>query len=425
MPIPITRANERAAREAAEMIARRRHGYSLEAPFYTSEDIFALDLEAIWARHWIHAGVEADVPEPGDVVAIDIDRYPILIVRGLDGAIRAFHNVCRHRGARIVTTPRASVPKLVCGYHQWSYDFTGALSFAEHLAPGLDRSCLGLKPVHIRNLSGLLFLCLAEEPPEGIDAVAEALAPYLDPHELRNARIARQDDVIMQANWKAVMENNRECYHCNGHPELLRIFFQFFAHSENDVKPRQKAYYERFRRISAEMHDIWNGNGLPWRVVEQLDSRPTPFRIERMPLDNAGESYTMDTRIACRRLMGSLTEKRLGALSLHTQPNSWNHFLSDHAVVFDILPLSASQTLLRTKWLVHKEAVEGKDYDPARLTEVWRTTNSQDATFVSWQQQGATSPAYEPGPYSPNEGHVEKFIDWYMDRLALAVGDGP
>jgi Rieske 2Fe-2S family protein len=219
-------------------------------------------------------------------------------------------------------------------------------------------------------------------------------------------------------NWKAVMENNRECYHCGGHPELLKIFFQFFAHTEADVKPRQRAYYERYRRIQAEMVDIWEKNRLPWDLVELLEGRPTAFRLERLALDNHGESYTVDTRVASKRLLGRFQNPRLGALSLHTQPNSWNHFLSDHAVIFDILPITTETTLLRTKWLVHKDAVEGADYDLQNLTQVWRTTNGQDATFVRWQQLGVSSPAYEPGPFSPNENQVEKFLGWYIDRMA-------
>jgi glycine betaine catabolism A len=137
-----------------------------------------------------------------------------------------------------------------------------------------------------------------------------------------------------------------------------------------------------------------------------------------MALDNFGESYTLDTRAASKRLVGDFTVPRLGVLSLHTQPNSWNHFLSDHAMIFSVLPIAPEKTLVRTTWLVHKDAVEGKDYDLDNLTHVWRKTNEQDATFVSWTHAGIKSPAYEPGPYSPNENQVEKFLDWYIERMA-------
>ncbi|HTS92263.1 MAG TPA: aromatic ring-hydroxylating dioxygenase subunit alpha [Stellaceae bacterium] len=412
-----------AKREAAALLARRRRGYSLEAPFYLDAALFELDIAAIFARHWIHVGTAAEIPDYGDVMTIELGRYSLIILRGRDREIRAFHNVCRHRGSRILMSRTGKLRSIVCRYHNWSYDLEGRLLDAEHIASGVDRDCLGLKRVHLRNLGGLLFVCLAEEPPDDFEEMRRTVLPYLAPHRLEDCKVAHQADLVEDGNWKAVMENNRECYHCTRHPELLRTFFQFFGHAESDVKPRQREYYERFQRITAEFHAIWDGLGLAWRPVERLDDRATAFRVERMPLDNAGESYTIDTRIACRRLLGQFTTPRLGALSIHTQPNSWNHFLSDHAVIFSALPLTVDKTLVRTTWLVHKEAVEGRDYDLGHLTEVWSRTNEQDATFVGWCSSGVRSPAYEPGPYSPNESQLEKFLEWYIDRLSAFVGE--
>ncbi len=97
--------------------------------------------------------------------------------------------------------------------------------------------------------------------------------------------------------------------------------------------------------------------------------------------------------------------------------------MSDHIVTFSVIPLSPDRTLLRTKWLVHKDAVEGVDYDLKRLTEVWIATNDQDGTLVGYQHSGVKSPAYEPGPYSPyTEGLVEKFANWYCQRLGEYLG---
>ncbi len=419
--MPTSQSHDHALQTASSLLARHRAGMSLQAPFYTSQELFDLDLDLIWGRHWIHVGVEPDVPMPGDFRTVQIGRHSIIIVRGADQQIHAFHNVCRHRGSRVVTQERGSAPRLVCPYHRWAYDLDGSLGFAEHIAPAVDRARMGLKPVALRTLSGLIFICLAQNPPADFDDMVRSVTPYLAPHDLSSCRIAREEAVIMEGNWKAAMENNRECYHCSGHPELLRIFFQFFAHSSDDVKPRQQAYYERYQRIRTEMIEIWERNGLPHQLVDRLEQRPTAFRLERLALDNAGESYTSDTKAACKRLVANFTTPRLGALSLHTQPNSWNHFLADHAVIFHILPIAPGKTLLRTKWLVHKDAVEGRDYDLENLTGIWRTTNGQDAAFVALQQQGATDPAYEPGPLSPNENQVEAFTRWYLDRLSDGV----
>lgn len=417
--------NDGAKRALARLLAERRRGYSLAAPFYLDETLFELDMDGIFARHWFHIGSAPEIPKKGDYFTVEIGKYSIIVGRDEDMQIRAFHNVCRHRGARVVTEARGATRKFVCRYHNWTYGLSGSLDYAEHMASHADPKCLGLKPVHVRNVAGILFACLAEEPPEDFAELERTVTPYLAPHRIEDCKVAAQIDLVEEGNWKAAMENNRECYHCTRHPELLKTFFQFFGHAESDVKPRQQEYYQRYRRIQGEFEALWKSNGLEWRAVERLDEdKPTPFRLERMALDAEGESYTMDTRIACKRLLGSFAEKRLGALSLHTQPNSWNHFLSDHAVIFSVFPISAEKTLVRTTWLVHKDAVEGVDYDLANLTHVWNKTNEQDATFVAWTQMGVRSPAYEPGPYTPNEGQLELFLDWYASRMSEYVG-GP
>ncbi len=106
-----------------------------------------------------------------------------------------------------------------------------------------------------------------------------------------------------------------------------------------------------------------------------------------------------------------------------TQPNSWHHFMADHIVTFAAFPISPAQTLLRTKWLVHEDAVEGQDYDVDKLTAVWRATNQQDGTLVAMTQAGVRQAGYEPGPYSPlTENLVEKFARWYISRMTAHLG---
>ena len=194
-----------------QLIRNRRPGHSLDAPFYTSPEIFEADMEAIFGQHWIYVGVEPDVPEAGDVMTVDIGKASILIARGDDEVIRAFHNVCRHRGSRLVDDEKTTVGNLVCRYHSWTYDLTGALINAQHMGHDFDRSCNGLKTVHLKSLEGLLFVCLAENPPEDFDEVAKRMAPYIAPHRVRDTKIAYQSELIEPGNWKLTMENNREC----------------------------------------------------------------------------------------------------------------------------------------------------------------------------------------------------------------------
>jgi Rieske 2Fe-2S family protein len=409
----------------ATLLARRRPGYCLEAPFYTNREIFDADLAIIFGQHWIYVAVEPDVPEPGDCVTVEIGVNSILIVRDDDMEVRAFHNVCRHRGARLVPESKATVGNIVCGYHQWTYNLGGELIHADHVAEDFDPRCHGLKPVHLRNVAGLLFVCLAETPPADIDEMARVMTPYLAPHDLGNCKVAQQIDIIEAGNWKLTMENNRECYHCaSNHPELVASLFEYgFGFSPKHVDETRRKQIDLYEQNIETLHTAWEASGLPSRLIDQLDDRVTGFRTERLPLDGAGESQTLDTRVASRKLLGGFTDAKRGGLHFWTQPNSWHHFMSDHIVTFSALPLDPERTLLRTKWLVHRDAVEGTDYDLENLTSVWRATNDQDSALVELAQSGVRSQAYVPGPYSPyTEGLVEKFADWYVGRMAAHIG---
>jgi Rieske 2Fe-2S family protein len=400
-----------------EAVARRKPGWSLESPFYTDGDFHALDIAAVFARHWLFAAVDAEIPEPGDYTTLEIGPYPVIVLRGDAGDVRAFHNVCRHRGSRLLEEARGSVGNLVCGYHKWTYATDGSLRHAPAQPPEFDRGRFGLKPVHARSVGGLVFVCLAERPPGDFDEVAARIEPYLRPHRLGGAAVAARTELVEEANWKLVMENNRECYHCDGHPELIRTFFPTYGYTEENVPAHLRPLHQRYLRADAEQRATYDRLGLPHALIEELDTRPSGFRIQRDALDLAGESFTADGTAACRRLLGDLPTPRLGHLSLHLQPNAWFHVVGDHAVTFSVLPLAPDRTLLRTTWLVHPEAAEGADYDRETLLKVWCATNDQDARLVARAQRGVSSPAYEPGPYAPTEYQVEAFCAWYLDRL--------
>ncbi|WOX13629.1 aromatic ring-hydroxylating dioxygenase subunit alpha [Streptomyces sp. N50] len=408
---------KQATPDVGDLVARRPAGQSLEAPFYVSEEFFDLDIEAVFARSWLFVAAEAELPEPGDYVTVDIGSYSVIVVRDDDEDVRAFHNVCRHRGARILNEERGSVGNIVCGYHRWTYGVDGRLLHAESQAPGFDPSCFGLRTVHARTVAGLVFICLADEPPTDFDEVAARIEPYLAPHNLAKAKVATQIDLVENGNWKLTMENNRECYHCVGHPELQACYFPIYGYQEKDIPPALRPAYERFLVADAAARETYDSLGLPYAEIEELDTRATGFRIQREPLDLAGESYTPDGTAACTRLLADFPTARLGRLSMHIQPNSWFHFMADHAITFSTIPLGPDRTLVRTTWLVHADAVEGIDYDLDTMTKVWQATNDQDAVLVARAHRGISSPAYLPGPYGPTEEQVEAFVNWYVTRL--------
>jgi Rieske 2Fe-2S family protein len=400
------------------LVKGRAVGYSLEAPFYNSREIFELDLAAIFAKHWLFVATEAEIPEPGDYVTVDIGPSSVVVLRDDDGDVRALHNVCRHRGSRILDAPCGAVGNLVCPYHQWTYRTDGSLIFAESQPQSFDKERFGLKHVNVRTVAGLVFVCLASEAPSDFDEVAGAIEPYLTPYGLTNTKVAHQVDLVEEGNWKLVMENNRECQHCDAaHPELVTAYFPLFSYSEDDITPRLRPLFTRYQAAAANLESACTANRFPRGDRRELDTRATGFQISHLPLDGAGASFGPGGEQVSRKLMGSIGSAAFGDLSIHTQPNSWCHFLSDHAVVFRVLPLGPDTTVVRTTWLVHRDAVEGVDYDLDTLTAVWRATNHQDRTLVARAQKGVANPAYEPGPYSLVEGDVEAFVNWYIGRV--------
>ncbi|KIC44808.1 Rieske (2Fe-2S) protein [Ruegeria sp. ANG-S4] len=397
------------------LLARRNPGYALEQAFYTDPAIFQTDLETIHYRDWLFAIPACELVKPGDYVTYSIGAYRVIIVRGADNQIRAFHNTCRHRGSVICKAAKGNAPKLVCPYHQWTYELDGSLLWARDMGPDFDPKQHGLKTVHCRELAGLVYICLAEDAPD-FDSFASVARPYLEPHDLNNAKVAFESSIIENGNWKLVWENNRECYHCGGnHPALCRTFPDdptITGIEGGDTPAHLQAHFDRCETV-----------GLPSKFYLHDDGQ---YRVARMPLKEGAESYTMDGKSAVRRWLGRSPFADAGSLLKFHYPTTWNHFLADHSIVFRVTPISPTETEVTTKWLVHKDAVEGVDYDLKRLTEVWIATNDEDRQVVEDNQLGINSPAYVPGPYSGiQEAGVMQFVDWYCrilsDRLAPDV----
>ena len=339
-------------------------------------------------------------------------------MRNDDGGVNVLHNVCRHRGARVLTEPAGTTGNLVCGYHSWTYSPNGDLIHAS--APGetkFDKGCFGLKRAHSRVFAGLIFVCIADEPPTDFDETGKIFEPYLAPHDLSKTKIAYQQNIIEEGNWKLVMENNRECYHCDGHPELACSLFPTWGLTEGLIPAHLEEVWDRNKEAQSSLEERCRRYGLPYEVVEELDTRIAGIRISRESLDGDGESFSPDGRRLSKKLLGDLRDFRLGRCSMHLQPNSWFHFLGDHVITFGVFPINEHQTLVRTTWLVADDAVEGVDYDLEKLTYTWKQTNLQDKAFVELCQKGAGSPAYEPGPYMKSEYQVEAFINWYVQRV--------
>ncbi len=166
-----------------------KSGHTLPGKFYHDADIFKFDMETIWYRDWLFVGHDCEIPKAGNFFTLQLGAYPIVVVRGRDGVIRAFHNSCRHRGSRVCTQESGSKIRLVCPYHQWTYELDGTLMHARDMGEGFDFKAHSLKPVHCESVGGYIWICVAKDAPDFND-FRTRMGPYFAPHNLIDAKVA-------------------------------------------------------------------------------------------------------------------------------------------------------------------------------------------------------------------------------------------
>jgi Rieske 2Fe-2S family protein len=381
------------------LLAAREPGHALPQDCYNDPEVFAFDLAAIHARHWFMVGFEVELPEPGSTLSVPIGRSSVLLVRDRQGVLRGFHNTCRHRGAQLCVPGRGQRSWIICPYHQWSYDLDGRLANAPRMPETFDRAQHGLRPVHVETVAGTVYVCLADEPPE-FDGFRDAVGPLLAPHRLENGKLAFESTLVERANWKLVMENARECYHCVvRHPELSLTF---------PVKGRRSVQFADAGSVDgfrARMATV----GLPVGPVEGAW-----WQAMRFPVNDGAITLSMDGQPACKKLLCDTANGDIGTVRWALEPHSFMHATCDTVFMFSAMPTGPEETVVTSKWLVHKDAVEGVDYTVEGLTELWTKTNLQDLDLCENNQAGVNSLGYVPGPYcEETEQLVMRFTNWY------------
>ncbi len=386
-------------------LVKRSPGWSLPQAAYTDADVFAADLDRVFAAHWLFAGHTGELDATGRYLTVEVGRDRVIVVRGEDGVLHAHHDVCAHRGSRVTSEPRGQVKAFVCPYHQWVYALDGSLRAARLMGDCFATASHRLAPVAVREVAGLVFVCLADEPPD-FGAFAAALEPRLGPHGLADARVAVRQHYRVAANWKTLVENNRECYHCAGsHPEFSLSNFDVGMNGDVRTNPR-------YDRALAAARARWSAQGLPGEDVNFPDG--AWYRVARLPLRDGFVSETLDGRPLAPP-MGRLTDPDVGSLRVVSLPNLWAHANGDYAVTTRLTPIDAGTTDVELCFLVARDATVDED----AMTAVWRATSEQDWALCEANYAGIASRGYRPGPLSPVvEASVEGFLDWYVDAVA-------
>ncbi|MPY76928.1 MAG: Rieske 2Fe-2S domain-containing protein [Actinophytocola sp.] len=353
---------------------------------YVDPAIFELEQIKIFESMWFCAVRSADLPNPGDFRTVQIGRESVLVTRSRDGSLRAFLNICRHRGARLCVEETGSVKRsFQCPYHAWTYGLDGKLIAAPNLQsmPDVDRTEYGLKPVHLREWLGYAWLCLADEPPSFVDTVHSDVTDRLggveaiENYEIDELTLGRRITYDVKANWKLIIENFMECYHCATiHPELTEVLPEF-------ADGYAAQYYV--------------GHGAAFG--EDVDG------------------FTVDGSEGFERLSGVTVEQDRSYYAITVRPQVFINLVPDHVIFHRMFPLAADRTLVECDWLYAKDVV-ASGRDVSHSVELFHRVNQQDFDACERCQPAMSSRAYDNGGVLvPSEHHIGEFHDWVQGLL--------
>jgi phenylpropionate dioxygenase-like ring-hydroxylating dioxygenase large terminal subunit len=394
-------------------------GYSFAQEFYASEAVFKADMDAIISRKWLLAGHISRIPNKGDYFLFKVGSEQIIVIREKADSVRAFYNVCRHRGSTICQAESGSVPKLVCPYHAWTFGLDGRLLAARLMPDDFDKAENSLFSCHVRVFHGLIFINMSEDEPADFDATFGDMGPILDYHGIAEARIAYAGSYPTTANWKLVVENFFECYHCvPSHPEFCSMHAaeSLVAVGAGPSSGPADAIAAYAPRVQA-----WEDSAAALgRPIGTIDEPPesSHLRLLMQRMNKDGWAAETEDGTAPAPLMGKRKQPDGGRMHLSFSPFS-QIVADDHFVIlFQFTPRSALETDVEMIWLVDGRASEA-EVDIAKMTWGYHATTSQDKVITENNQTGIMSSRYRPGRYSEQEGSVIKFQKWYLNQFGL------
>ena len=345
-------------------------------------EIFAYEQDAWFAGGWVSAGREEVALTPGQYFLAPVAGENLIVARGNDGQLRAFYNVCRHRGAVVVEEPSGTLPRFQCPYHAWVYDLDGNLKQPRHteLLEDFDPAEWGLIPVRVDVWQGIVYVDLSGTA-EPLHAFLGDIATEFARFDLGALRRTRRIDYDVAANWKAIVENFQECYHCPGvHPQLNRIT----PYTSGSYLPSTGAAMNSYMDVLPQFETL--------SMTGAADGREP---IAGMGDDDHGRIY-----------YSVIWPNQL--FSLHP----------DYLMLHWVNPLEPGRTLVRCEWYFDPVEMAKPDFNPDDAIEFWDLTNRQDWHVCELQQQGTKSRAYTAGRYSSLESSVHGFDLMVADRYA-------
>ena len=316
----------------------------------------------------------------------EIGDQSFFVIGGADGRPRAFHNVCRHRGARIVEEAQGTMRRSIrCPYHAWTYGFDGGLQAAPKTdgIEDFDPACHGLVPARTEVVAGLVLVDLgggADEPGEHVGELLERLELY----RVADLVCAAGRTYEVGANWKAIAENYNECLHCPGvHPELNALS----DYASGEPVTGAGAWCGGSMTLNEGATTMGTGGG--------HRARPP---IEGLPAAELGSVYYF-----------VLFPNAL--ISLHP----------DYLMLHTLWPREPGRTEVTCEWFFEPATIARADFDPADAVDFWDQVNGEDWHVCELAQKGVRSRAYTAGRYTTHEGDVHAFDRMVGERYLEAL----
>ena len=354
---------------------------------FVDPDLLVWELGNIFGDGWICAGHASAVAEPGSFITREVGEESVMVVGGEDGRPRAFHNVCRHRGSRILEREEGSVRKrLRCPYHAWSYDLEGKLRAAPHMddVEDFDPSCFGLREVRSAVVGGLVLIDLGGEAGPVEDHVGELL-PHLEHYSVEGLRRGGLLTYQVRANWKGIAENYNECLHCPGvHPELNALSNYMSG----------EAYYGA---------GAWCGGSMTLVEGAETMGRDGGHAGARPPIAGLDDS---DLR---------------NILYMALFPNALVSLHPDYVMLHTLWPREPGLTDVICEFFFEPATIDSPDFDPSDAIDFWNQVNGEDWHVCELAQKGVASSGYTAGRYSSAEADTHAFDSMvaarYMEGL--------
>ena len=391
-----------------ELLNNQQEDWSLDQKFYKDKSIFDLEKHNIFYNSWIFIGHESQIPNKGDFFVYKLLDEEIIVLRNKENKVKAFFNVCRHRGSRVCLEEKGNTSRFSCPYHSWTYNLDGKLLAAKSLREGIDKSKLGLHPCNIESASGMLLINLSDNPQSLKNLQSDLKEPF-EMFGFKDLKVAAHKNYPIASNWKLAVENYQECYHCApAHPEYS------LSHS---LKIEDEPGFDEAQE---KMMNNLESCGLKDIEVNKDFSNKDPdqeqYAYSRYALFDGYMTGSKDGK-PLAPLLGDIKEFNQGCSDFNIGPVSYFLAYCDHIVGYIFTPTSQDQCQCDIYWLVNKDAEENKDYDKEKLMWLWDVTTYADETIIVNNQKGVNSIKYQSGPYTDKEQSTRRFIKWYLSEL--------